>query len=360
MLPQRAYNFSPGPATLPMEVLQQVQQELLSFKNCGASIMEISHRSREFSTLAEQSIARLRRLMNIPSNYEILFMQGGATGQFSLVPMNLTVHGKADYANTGYWSDKAIQAATKLIDVNRCTPDNRTYTSISKFDQWQLSPHADYLHITPNETIHGVEFFEFPNSSEVPLVADMSSTICSRPLEVSRFGLLYAGAQKNLGPSGITLIIIRQDLLARSSSDLPRMFSYREMHAHDSMLNTPPVFAWYVLSLVLEWIEQQGGLVGMGERNAHKAALLYAAIDDSDFYHNAVAHDCRSWMNIPFSLVDTRYEADFLRLAAAEGLRNLKGHRAVGGMRASLYNAMPVAGVQALIEYMREFERRRG
>lgn len=358
----RVINFSAGPATLPEPVLQQVQAELLDFRGTGMSVMEMSHRSKAFVRIAEQAEADLRSLLQIPAGYRVLFMQGGAYAQFALLPMNLLAEGgSADYVVTGEWGGKAVREARRYGRVRVAASGEASgYTDIPPRADWQLDPNAAYLHITTNETIHGVEYAETPDSGAVPLVADVSSNFLSRPLDVSRYGLLYGGAQKNIGPAGLTIVIVREDLLGRARSITPSVFDYQAVAAADSMLNTPPCFAWYVAGLVFQWLVAQGGLPAIAERNARKAARLYGYLDSQDFYRNPVAAAARSRMNVPFVLADDSLDSDFLEGAEEAGLSGLKGHRAVGGMRASLYNALPEQGVERLIDYMKEFLRRRG
>jgi phosphoserine aminotransferase len=357
----RVFNFAPGPATLPLEVLEQARDELIDWHGCGMSVMEISHRSKAFIAVAAEAEADLRELLAIPSNYRVLFMQGGATAQFSAIPMNLARPGStADYLNTGSWSKKAIGEAGRYCRVNvAADAAGSNYTTVPARESWTLTPDAAFLHYTPNETIGGVEFPFVPEVT-VPLVADMSSTILSRPIDVSRFGLIYAGAQKNIGPSGICVVIVREDLLGHARADTPSIWDYKTVAAEGSMLNTPPTFGWYFAGLVFKWLKRQGGLPSMEQRNRAKAALLYSTIDGSGFYRNPVDPACRSWMNVPFLLPRAELEKPFAAEAARVGLTNLEGHRSVGGMRASIYNAMPLDGVQALCDFMREFARRNG
>jgi phosphoserine aminotransferase len=357
----RVYNFSAGPAALPLPVLEQARDEMLDWQG-GASVMEVSHRSRAFVAVAERAESDLRELLAIPPGYRVLFMQGGATAQFSAVPLNLAAAGEtADYVNTGHWSERAIREARRFVTVRVAADEAASkYTTVPAPGSLRLSPGAAYLHYTPNETIGGVEFPYVPDAGGVPLVADMSSTILSRPIDVGRFGLIYAGAQKNIGPSGITVVIVRDELLGRAREGTPSVFDYRAVADAGSMLNTPPTFAWYVAGLVFQWIRREGGLAAMEKRNRAKAELLYAAIDGSRFYTSPVAKECRSWMNVPFRLAKPELEKAFLAEAEAAGLAHLAGHRAVGGMRASLYNAMPLEGVAALVDFMRDFERRQG
>ena len=356
------FNFSAGPAVLPKTVLEQARDELLDWHGTGMSVMEMSHRSKEYLSIATQAEADLRELLSIPDNYKVLFLQGGATSQFAMVPMNLLRgHVQADYINTGSWSKKAIAEAQRYCEVNvAASSADSKFTTIPAFDDWQLNGAAAYVHYTPNETIGGVEFHEIPDTGAVPLVADMSSTILSRPLDVSRYGLIYAGAQKNIGPAGLTVVIVRDDLTGTTLPGTPSMFDYQAQADNGSMLNTPPTFAWYLAGLVFVWLREQGGLAAMADINRRKAQRLYDAIDAADFYHCPVDPACRSWMNVPFTLANAGLDGDFLAQAKAAGLLNLKGHRSVGGMRASIYNAMPEAGVDALIGFMREFERTRG
>lgn len=355
---QPIFNFSPGPAVLPHAVLQQAQAELLDWHGSGMSVMEMSHRGKEFMSIAAQAEADLRTLMAIPNNYKVLFLQGGAHSQFAMIPMNLA-RGKnqADYLDTGDWSLKAIEEGQRYIGINTVASSaDSHYTTIPPFANWQLNQDAAYLHYTSNETIRGVEFDWIPEAGDVPLVVDMSSDILSRPIDVSRFGLIYAGAQKNIGPAGLTIVIVREDLLGQVLDGTPSMFNYQIYAETESMYNTPPTYAWYLSGLVFQWLLQQGGLEAMAQINQRKAEKLYAAIDASDFYSNPVDPDCRSWMNVPFTLANSELEKSFLDEAAQAGLMTLKGHRLVGGMRASIYNAMPEEGVDALIAFMSDFE----
>ena len=359
----RAFNFSAGPATLPEPVLRQVQDELLEWKDERASVMEISHRGQAFIDCAAAAERDLRDLMAIPDHYHVLFLQGGATLLAALLPLNLAGPGQtADYVVTGHWGEKAIDNARPSLKAHVAASTRESgYASIPARDTWRLTPGAAYVHYTPNETIHGVEFHDIPDVGDVPLVADVSSNILSGPLDVSRFGVLYGGAQKNLGPAGLSLAIVRKDLLGKHGRDLPPIFDLANQASNDSMFNTPATFAWYMLGLVLQWIRAEGGAAAIGERNTRKAARLYAAIDGSGgYYRNPVAVDARSRMNVPFFLHDASLDKAFLQEAKAAGLLGLKGHRALGGMRASLYNAMPEAGVQALAEFMADFARRNG
>ncbi len=357
----RAYNFSAGPAVLPLEVLEQARAELTDWQGSGMSVMEVSHRGKAFIACAAEAEADLRELLAIPKNYKVLFLQGGATGQFAAVPLNLTgPDSVVDYINTGAWSKKALGEAKAYCKVNvAADAADSNYSHVPAQKDWKLTPGAAYLHYTPNETIGGVEFPFIPEVG-VPLVADMSSTILSRPIDVSRFGLIYAGAQKNIGPAGICIVIVREDLLGKARPGTPTVLDYKAMADSDSMLNTPPTFGWYFAGLVFKWLKKQGGLTALAERNRAKATKLYAAIDDSGFYRNPVARDARSWMNVPFILAKPELDKTFLAEAAKAGLVNLEGHRSVGGMRASLYNAMPMEGVEALVSFMRDFARRNG
>ena len=355
----RVFNFSAGPATLPTAVLEQAKEEILDWQGSGMSVMEMSHRGKEFMSIAAQAEADLRELMAIPDQYKVLFLQGGASSQFAMVPLNLMGgSGKADYINTGSWSKKAIAEAGRYGEVHVAADTAAEFRAPAK-DELSLSADASYVHYTPNETIQGVAFPYIPEA-DVPLVADMSSTILSQPLDVSRYGVIYAGAQKNIGPAGLTIAIVREDLIGKAGDSVPAMLNYQTHADNDSMYNTPPTYSWYLAGLVFQWLKKQGGLAGMAEINERKARALYDAIDGSDFYANPVATESRSWMNVPFTLADPDLDAAFLEGAAATGLKTLKGHRSVGGMRASIYNAMPEQGVQALIEYMAEFERTNG
>jgi phosphoserine aminotransferase len=346
-----------------VEVLEQARDELLDWQGSGTSVMEVSHRGKAFMAVAQESEALLRELLGVPAHYRVLFLQGGAAAQFAAVPMNLArADSTVDYLDTGHWSKKALREAKRYTARVNIAADEAAsnYTTAPQPQALRLSPGAAYVHYTPNETIGGVEFPYIPATGDVPLVADMSSTLLSRPLEVEKLGLIYAGAQKNLGPAGLTVVIVREELTGKARPGTPAVWDYKAVADEGSMLNTPATFPWYVASLVLRWLKAQGGLAVMGERNRVKAQWLYGAIDASGFYRNPVAVTCRSWMNVPFTLPDARLDATFLAGARAAGLANLAGHRAVGGMRASLYNAMPLAGVEALVAFMREFERRHG
>jgi len=358
----RVFNFSAGPAVLPREVLEQARAELGDWHGSGMSVMEMSHRGKEFVAIAEKAEADLRELLAIPADYKVLFLQGGASAQFAAVPMNLLrAKTKADYIHTGEWAKKAIGEAKKYCSVNvAASAEKIKFTGIPPLAEWRLDADAAYVHYTPNETIGGVEFHSVPETRGVPLVADMSSTILSRPLDVSRFGLIYAGAQKNIGPAGLTIVIVRADLLGQVLPGTPSVLDYKIAADNGSMYNTPPTYAWYIAGLVFEWLKQKGGLSAMGEINRRKAEQLYNYIDASGFYKNPVERASRSWMNIPFTLPDAALDEPFLKGAKGAGLLQLKGHRSVGGMRASIYNAMPEAGVAALIDYMKEFHRTQG
>jgi len=358
----RVFNFSAGPSALPLPVLRQVGDELADWQGRGMSVMEISHRSPEFSEVAGRAETDLRDLLKIPDNYRVLFVQGGATTQFSAVPMNLsTPEQRVDYALTGSWGKKAHKEAARFSDaVIVADAAGSGYTDIPPFDSWTVSTEAAYLHYTPNETIGGVEYPFIPEVGDVPLVIDASSTILSRPLDVSRFGVIYAGAQKNIGPAGLTVVIIRDDLLGHARDGTPTMLDYKVQADSGSMSNTPPTFAWYVAGLVFQWLKSQGGLEVVAKTNKRKKDKLYSCIDASDFYSNPVDPASRSWMNVPFTLANPELDPVFLKTAAEAGLSNLKGHRSVGGMRASMYNAMPEEGVDALIAVMRDFEKIHG
>ncbi|WP_062155353.1 3-phosphoserine/phosphohydroxythreonine transaminase [Beggiatoa leptomitoformis] len=358
----RPYNFSAGPAMIPMAVLEQAQAELLDWRGTGMSVMEMSHRGKEFTQIAEEADADLRELLAIPTNYRVMFLQGGASSQFSMIPLNLLC-GKtqADYFNTGIWSQKAIAEAKRYCSVNIVTDSTANkFTTIADPTTWLLNPDAAYVHYAANETINGLEMHTPPDVGNVPLITDMSSTILSRPIDVSRFAAIYAGAQKNIGPAGLTVVIVREDLLGQALPFTPTMFNYKVMADENSMYNTPPTYTWYLAGLVFKWLKEQGGLVAMGKQNQHKSQLLYQAIDGSDFYNNAIDHRYRSWMNIPFTLADEALEKPFLAAAKQAGLLALAGHRTVGGLRASIYNAMPEAGVCALISFMQAFEKSHG
>jgi phosphoserine aminotransferase len=358
----RTFNFSPGPAVLPEEVLRQAQAEMLDWHASGMSVMEMSHRGKEFMSIAAAAEADLRELLAIPANYKVLFLQGGATSQFAMVPMNL-LRGKtgADYVHTGEWAKKAIGEARKFCAVNiAASSEDRKFTYAPAQASWTLSPEAAYVHYTGNETIGGVEFHWIPETGSVPLVCDLSSSLLSRPLDVGRFGVIYAGAQKNIGPAGLTIVIVREDLIGHAPSSTPSMFDYKVQADNESMYNTPPTYALYVAGLVLQWLKRHGGLAEMERVNVAKAQLVYDVLDASGFYSSPVARQDRSRMNVPFTLPDAGLDETFLKQAKQNGLLQLKGHRSVGGMRASIYNAMPLDGVRALVNFMREFERIHG
>jgi len=358
----RAYNFCAGPAAIPEPVLQKAKQELLNWGEIGASIMEMSHRSEAFLQIAADAEQGLRDLMNIPDNYKVLFLQGGASTQFAVIPMNL-LRGKtrADYVRTGIWSHKAVDQAMPFCQVNVAADTmDKGYNYIPDFDSWELDPEAAYFHYTPNETVGGVEFNFIPDTGDVPVVADMSSNILSRPIDVSKFGLIYAGAQKNIGPSGLTIVIVHENLIGNALPYTPTPFNYAVQAKDASLYNTPPTFAWYLTGLVFKWLKEQGGPEAIAEINERKAMKLYAAIDTTDFYYNDVKPDCRSWMNIPFQLKDKTMDQTFISEAAENGLLNLNGFHSIGGMRASIYNAVPEEAVDALVVFMAEFEKKYG
>ncbi|MBK1717974.1 3-phosphoserine/phosphohydroxythreonine transaminase [Thiocystis violacea] len=358
----RVYNFSAGPAMLPESVLSQARDEMLEWQGSGMCVAEMSHRGKEFMSIAAQAEADLRELLAIPANYKVLFLQGGASSQFAMIPMNLLRGAEgADYLNTGSWSKKAIAEARHYGSVNvAASTEAVKFTRAPAQDELKLSADAAYVHYTPNETIEGVEFPYVPETNGKPLVADMSSTLLSRPVDVSRFGLIYAGAQKNIGPAGLTIVIVREDLIGQPVQGTPTMFDYKIHADNESMYNTPPTYAWYLAGLVFKWLKDMGGLEAMAAVNARKAKRLYDVIDASGFYANPVDPIARSWMNVPFTLANADLDDLFLKEAKAVGLTTLKGHRSVGGMRASIYNAMPEAGVEALVSFMQEFERKNG
>ena len=353
----RVYNFSPGPAILPEAVLEKAAHEMLDWKGSGMSVMEMSHRGKEFTSIIEQAEADLRELLAVPDNYRVVFMQGGASTQFAAVPLNLAADGdSADYVNTGSWSKKAIAEAERYCNVNvAASSADDNFTWIPQQSDLELNPDAAYCHITSNNTIFGTEFHYVPETGNVPLVADMSSNILSRPIDVSKYGLIYAGAQKNIGPSGVTVVIVRDDLVGRAREWTPKMLDYRTHVDAGSLHNTPPTYGIYIAGLVFRHIKDQGGVEAMAKINERKANKLYDAIEEMDFYQSPVRPSDRSYMNVPFTLANPDLDATFLEEADAKGLKNLKGHRSVGGMRASIYNAMPEAGVDALIEFMSEF-----
>ena len=357
----RGYNFSSGPAALPEPVLERAQRELLEWGGERASVMEVSHRGKAFMAMAEKSEADLRALMAIPSNYRVLFLQGGATTHFALLPMNFAAGRSTDHVVTGQWSAKAAKEGGRVATARiAASSEADGFLSIPPRASWDLDPNAAYVHIAANETIGGVEFEDAPETGGVPLVADMSSNILSRPVDVSKYGAIYAGAQKNIGASGLVVLIVRDDLLERCPASIPNILNYASHAKEGSLLNTPNTFGWYLAALVFEWAIAEGGLVGIGARNAEKARRLYDYIDHSGWYSNPVEHAARSRMNVPFRLADDALDEAFLAESKAAGLLALKGHRSVGGMRASIYNAMPLAGVDALIDFMRDFARRNG
>ncbi|MBK9595169.1 MAG: 3-phosphoserine/phosphohydroxythreonine transaminase [Rhodocyclales bacterium] len=358
----RVINFSAGPATLPESVLRQAAEEMLDWHGSGQSVMEMSHRGKEFMSIAAQAEADLRELMAIPANYKVLFLQGGASLQFAMIPLNL-LRGKAsaDYVNTGEWAKKAIKEAKQYCQVNVvASSEDKNFTYAPAQTGWKLSRDAAYVHYTANETIGGVEFHWVPQTGDVPLVCDMSSNILSKPVDVSKYGLIYAGAQKNIGPAGLTIAILRDDLIGQVLPKTPVMLDYKTHAENESMYNTPPTYGIYIAGLVFQWIKQNGGLAAMEKRNREKAALLYAFLDQSNFFVSPVAKADRSLMNVPFTLNKAELDEEFLKGAKSRGMIQLKGHRSVGGMRASIYNAMPVEGVKALVDYMKEFEAKHG
>jgi phosphoserine aminotransferase len=356
----RVFNFSPGPATLPESVLRTAAEEMLDWHGSGMSVMEMSHRGKEFISIHAEAESLLRELLDVPANYKVLFMQGGAIGENAIVPMNLiSKSGKADYVSTGDWSKKSIKEAKTYGQVNiAASGESSNFTAIPKQNEWKLDPEASYVHICSNETIGGVEYHWTPDTGAVPLVADMSSNILSRPVDVPKYGLIYAGAQKNMGPSGVTVVIVRDDLLGHALPITPTAFNYKLQAESDSMYNTPPTYAIYIVGLVCRYLKEQGGLKAMEAHNRAKAAILYDFLDNSAFYRNPVAREDRSLMNVPFKLRDESLDEAFLKGAQAKGMIQLKGHRSVGGMRASIYNAMPIEGVKALVAYMKDFEAR--
>jgi phosphoserine aminotransferase len=358
----QVYNFSAGPAILPSEVLAQARDELMDWHGSGMSVMEMSHRGKEFTGIATEAESDLRELLAIPANYKVLFLQGGAHSQFSMIPMNLLRGRKqADYLNSGLWSRKAIAEAARYCEVNVvASSEDANFTYAPAQSEWRLNPDAAYVHYTSNETIGGVEIFWTPETGDAPLVADMSSHILSRPMDVSRYGLIYAGAQKNIGPAGLTIVIVREDLIGETLPGTPTMFDYKVHADNDSMYNTPPTYAIYIAGLVFKWLKARGGLAEMEKVNIRKAEMLYGYLDSTDFYHSPIARENRSRMNVPFRLQDSSLDAAFLQQAGERGLLQLKGHKLVGGMRASIYNAMPVEGVAALVDFMKDFEKAHG
>lgn len=357
----RAYNFCAGPAALPTAVLERAQRELPNWHQRGLSIMEMSHRSADFMSVAHKAEADLRTLLAIPDNYKVLFLQGGASLQFSAIPLNLLgKNNKADYIDTGIWSQKAIEEAQRYGDIHVAASSQANgYSEVPAQSEWQVRDDVAFVHYTPNETIGGLQYDFIPDTT-APLIADFSSSILSEPLDVSRFGLIYAGAQKNIGPAGLTIVIVRDDLLAQSRPEMPILLGYAAQAKNESMINTPPTFGWYLSGLVFEWLLEQGGLAAMQQINLQKANLLYGYIEQSEFYANPIAARNRSIMNVPFTLADSTLEKTFLKEAEAAGLLNLAGHRSVGGMRASIYNAVPLEGVQALVSFMQDFAKQHG
>jgi phosphoserine aminotransferase len=358
----RVFNFSAGPATLPEEVLRQAAGELVDWHGSGQSVMEMSHRGKEYMAIHEQAERDLRELMTIPANYKVLFLQGGASLQFAMVPLNL-LRGKAgaDYVHTGEWAKKAIKEAKLFCAVNvAASSEDKNFGYVPAQSQWKLSADAAYVHITSNETIGGIEYHWVPDTGSVPLVADMSSDILSRPIDVARFGLIYAGAQKNIGPAGLTIVIVRDDLIGQAAPKTPLMLDYKTHAENGSMYNTPPTYAIYIAGLVFQWLKKNGGLAQMEKHNVDKAGLLYDYLDRSGFYVSPVRREDRSRMNVPFTLKSAELDEAFLKGAKERGMVQLKGHRSVGGMRASIYNAMPREGVQRLVDYMQEFEKKNG
>ncbi|MGS0741548.1 3-phosphoserine/phosphohydroxythreonine transaminase [Glaciimonas sp. GG7] len=367
------FNFSAGPAVLPKEVLQQAAAEMLDWHGSGMSVMEMSHRGNEFMSILENAQRDFRELLDIPANYKVLFLQGGAIAENAIIPMNLasrlsadkSLPGIADYVNTGTWSSKSIKEAQRYCKVNiAASSEPQQFAQIPPRARWQLSMDAAYVHICTNETIDGVEYQFTPevaiDTNGAPIVADMSSHILSRPVDVSQYGVIYGGAQKNIGPAGLTIVVVREDLLGHAMPACPSAFDWKNVADNDSMYNTPPTYAIYIAGLVFQWLKRQGGVAVMEQKNIAKAALLYDYLDSTAFYQTKVAADCRSRMNVPFFLRDESQNQDFLSGAKEHGLLQLKGHKSVGGMRASIYNAMPMAGVEALVAYLKEFEKRHG
>ena len=358
----RVFNFSPGPAVLPQPVLEQARDEMLDWHGSGMSVMEMSHRGKEFIAIAAAAEADLRELLAIPANYKVLFLQGGATAQFAMVPMNL-LRGKkaADYIHTGEWAKKAIGEAKKFCSVNvAASSEDQNFAYVPKQATWKSGADAAYVHITSNETIGGIEYHWIPDTGDVPLIADMSSHILARPVDVSKYGVIYAGAQKNIGPAGLTIVIVREDLIGQALPGTPAMLDYKIHADNESMYNTPPTYGLYIAGLVFQWLKKNGGLSAMEKVNNEKAGLIYDVLDSSSFYSSPVAREDRSIMNIPFRLKSESLDEDFLKQAKAAGMIQLKGHRSVGGMRASIYNAMPIQGVRTLVGFMRDFEKRNG
>jgi phosphoserine aminotransferase len=353
----RVYNYSAGPSVLPVEVLKKAQEEMLEYGSSGMSVMEMSHRSKEYEEIILTAEKLVRELMNVPDNYKVLFFQGGASSQFAMIPMNLCKKGKADYVITGQWAKKAASEAEKYLKVNRVASSaDKTFSYIPKLDKSTFDPEADYFHITYNNTIYGTRYTQIPDTGNVPIVADISSCVLSEEIDVSKFGLLYAGAQKNLGPAGVTLVIVREDLIGDTIEGTPTMFQYKIHADNGSMYNTPPTYAIYILKLVLEWVKEQGGVKELEKINIKKAAILYDYLDNSKLFKGTVVKEDRSMMNVPFVTGNEELDAKFVKESKAAGLTNLKGHRTVGGMRASIYNAMSIEGVQTLVDFMKKFE----
>jgi phosphoserine aminotransferase len=360
-MPERIYNFSPGPATLPYSVLQEAARDIVNFHDKGIGLIELSHRSKEFMAVAEETETLVRELLAVPANYKILFLQGGASSQFFMIPMNLLGDGKkATYLNTGVWSKKAIKEARLFGDIDVAySSEDVSFNRVPRDDEYTVDPESEYLYLVSNNTIYGTQFAEFPKTDRM-LVCDMSSDILSRPLEIEKFGIVFAGAQKNMGPAGVTVVIIRDDLLDRAGDHIPTMLRYKTHADKDSMFNTPPTFAIYCVGRVMQWLKDQGGVAAMQQRNEEKAALLYAAIDATDFYRCHAEKDSRSMKNISFNLPTPELEAQFIAEAAAIGLDGLKGHRSIGGCRASIYNAFPREGVEKLVDFMADFAGKHG
>ena len=354
----RVYNFSAGPSMLPVEVLERAKQEMVEYGTSGMSVMEMSHRSKDYQKIIDDAEALVRELMNVPDNYKVLLLQGGGSSQFAMIPMNLAnKNGKADYVITGQWAKKAAEEAGRYIEVNKVASSaDKTFTYIPKLDKSTFTKDADYFYITYNNTIYGTRYTQLPDTGNVPLVADISSNIMSEVIDVSKFGLLFAGAQKNLGPAGVTLVIVREDLIGDSMENTPTMFKYDIHSKNGSMYNTPPTYAIYVLKLVMEWVKEQGGVAALQKINEEKAKILYDFLDSSELFKGTVVKEDRSLMNVPFVTGNEELDAKFVAAAKDAGFVNLKGHRTVGGMRASIYNAMPVEGVKALVEFMKKFE----
>ncbi len=354
----RVYNFSAGPSVLPESVLEKAKNEMLDYGGSGMSVMEMSHRSKVYESIINGAEELLREVMGIPSNYKVLFLQGGASSQFSMIPLNLMKNNKIDLVLTGMWAKKAMEEASRFGQVNVVgSSKDKTFSYIPELDKSKFDPEADYFYICENNTIYGTRFPELPDTGNVPLVADLSSCILSEPIDVSKYGLIFAGAQKNMGPAGLTVVIIREDLIGDAKEFTPQMFKYTTHSENGSMYNTPPTYAIYIHKLVLEWIKELGGLEKMGEINRKKAAIIYDYLDNSKMFHATVEGACRSLMNIPFVTGNEELDAKFVKEATAAGFVNLKGHRSVGGMRASIYNAMPIEGCEKLVEFMKEFER---